>query len=92
MAVEELKYTIKVDDLYYVWSNEHRAWWAPGRRGYSRGILGAGTYSREQALLICRDAIPTSLRLGTVSEVPIRKIDVEDFLRGQLLPPCILEG
>lgn len=41
---------------YLVWSNEHRAWWRAGSQGYSRSILGAGIYSRAEALEIARTA------------------------------------
>lgn len=35
---------------YLVWSNEHRAWWAPECRGYTRNIDKAGRYDRAKAL------------------------------------------
>lgn len=35
---------------YLVWSNEHNAWWRANSQGYSRSILGAGIYSREEAI------------------------------------------
>ena len=41
-----------VESLYLVWSNEHRAWWAPGERGYTRIIERAGRYRRADALQI----------------------------------------
>lgn len=37
---------------YLVWSNEHRAWWAPDERGYTRRIERAGRYGRAQAIKI----------------------------------------
>lgn len=37
---------------YLVWSNEHNAWWRANSAGYSRSILGAGLYSRDEALSI----------------------------------------
>jgi len=41
---------------YLVWSNEHRAWWAPNRCGYTRLIDRAGRYAREDAISIARGA------------------------------------
>lgn len=42
--------------LYLVWSNEHRMWWAPGHRGYVSIISQAGRYTRRQAEQICENA------------------------------------
>lgn len=41
-----------VEERYLVWSNEHRAWWAPEERGYTRSVDRAGRYSRERAISI----------------------------------------
>jgi hypothetical protein len=80
------------DETYYVWSAEHRAWWGPGGRGYSRGLNQAGLYERDHALEICRSAIPTSGGLGTMSEMPVRSADVAEFLKGQMIPGPLLNG
>lgn len=77
-------------ESYLVWSNEHRGWWGPCARGYSPGLGGAGRYTRDQALRICRDAIPTAGHLGVISEIPVRLADIEAFIAGRLLPSCIL--
>jgi hypothetical protein len=77
---------------YLVWSNEHRGWWGPCARGYSPGMGGAGRYTRDQALRICRDAIPSAMTVGVISEIPVRLADVEAFIAGQLLPSCILNA
>lgn len=37
---------------YLVWSNEHKAWWGPEHRGYTRIISAAGRYDRDEALAI----------------------------------------
>lgn len=79
-------------DKYLIWSNEHNGWWGPNRAGYTPGLLGAGTYSREQALDICRDAIPSSAHIRRISEIPVRYADVHDFIAGQPLPACIMVG
>ena len=44
--------TTSADPLYLVWSNEHRAWWAPDQRGYTRIIERAGRYQRDVAFEI----------------------------------------
>ena len=79
-------------DLYFVWSNEHRAWWKHGGWGYSRGIVHAGKFTREHALAICRNAIPTAAHLGAVAEVPVRVADMAAFLQGQMVPACVMVG
>lgn len=79
-------------DVYHVWSNEHRGWWREGGWGYTRGLSEAGRFTRANALRVCRDAIPTAGQLGTVSEIPVRRIDMDAFLRGQVIPSCIMTG
>jgi hypothetical protein len=80
------------DNQYLIWSNEHRAWWGPGHCGYTRGLRDAGRYSRDQAIQVCRDAIPTAMHVGTISEIPVRAADVTDFLKGQMVPGTIMDG
>jgi hypothetical protein len=80
------------DDQYLVWSNEHRAWWRAGHCGYATGLREAGRYSRDQAIEICRDAIPTAMHVGTISEIPVRAADVTDFLKGQMVPSALMNG
>lgn len=57
---------------YVIWSNEHKAWRAPARRGYSRLLSGAGRYTREEALAICVGATLTPV---LKSEIPIPLAD-----------------
>lgn len=80
------------NDVYLVWSNEHRGWWGPGRCGYSVGLQKAGRYNREQALDICRGAIASAGHLGAIAEIPVRERDVRDFLAGQMIPSSIITG
>ena len=61
---------------YLIWSNEHRAWWGPGRHGYVQGIDGAGRYSRAEAIEICTHALMTGRHIGMISEIPVRLADV----------------
>ncbi len=69
-------------DLYLVWSNEHQAWWKGGRFGYSRNISEAGAYTRDEAIDICRKAIPGNYnRLGVLPEVPIRMLDLTAVMK-----------
>ena len=51
-GLARLKEAAPVESPYLVWSNEHRAWWAPGERGYTRIIERAGRYTRADALTI----------------------------------------
>lgn len=48
---------------FLVWSIEHDAWWATGRRGYTRELALAGRYTREEAFEILARA-----NLVTVNE------------------------
>lgn len=82
----------KQADRYMVWSNEHRAWWKANETGYSQGMREAGRYTREHALEICRKAIPTSMHIGLISEIPVREADVVEFLQDQLIPKALFEG
>jgi hypothetical protein len=78
------------EEIYLIWSNEHRAWWKPGRMGYTTGLRGAGRYTRQQAIAICREAIPSASHVGAVAEIPVKMKDVKDVIDGALLPTCIL--
>lgn len=65
---------------YLVWSNEHRAWWGPGMRGYVARIENAGRYSHEQAMQICTDAMPGRLGSEPLHEVPVALEDLRAML------------
>jgi hypothetical protein len=77
-------------DDYLIWSNEHRAWWKTGGWGYSTGLATAGRFTKQDAMRICRDAIPTAAHIGKMSEIPVREQDLYDILRDQILPKCIM--
>lgn len=74
------------ESTYYIWSNEHRAWWGPGRCGYTPDITKAGHCTREQAIEICRDAIPSSMDIGMPAEIPVASDDMVEMMRGQVFP------
>lgn len=62
---------------YFIWSNEHRAWWGKASHGYTRDIATAGLYSRDEALGICAGALHGS---GDVpNELPVPLADAEDM-------------
>lgn len=42
--------------LWYIWSNEHKAWWKSGHGGYTQDKDEAGRYTFEQACNIVRGA------------------------------------
>jgi hypothetical protein len=50
---------------FLIWSNEHRAWWAPHCRGYTTVTAMAGRYSEAEADRIVQDANVT----GVINEV-----------------------
>lgn len=41
---------------YLIYSHEHRAWWKPGRRGYTINLFETGIYPGDEAERICADA------------------------------------
>jgi len=41
---------------FLIWSQEHGAWWKPGRMGYTRSIREAGRYSLAAATEIVENA------------------------------------
>jgi hypothetical protein len=41
---------------YWIWSNEHGAWWAAHRRGYVRSLAEACTYEAAEAARIIAGA------------------------------------
>ena len=43
------------DDIYVVWSNEHRGWWKKGQFGYTDKLADAERYSRNGALNVCME-------------------------------------
>lgn len=45
-----------ISNNYLIYSYEHKAWWKPGKRGYSEDIGEAGVYSFEYAVEICKSA------------------------------------
>jgi hypothetical protein len=90
-ALEPSEELLKSED-YLVWSHEHGAWWASGGYGYAKGLMGAGRFTRDQALTICRDAIPSSASLGAIAEIPVRLADVAEFSKGQIVPMAFMKG
>lgn len=62
-----------VEEEYYVWSNEHRAWWGPGHMGYRDNLQYAGLYSKEEALKICNGANYGWTNEDNPLELPIPK-------------------
>lgn len=71
---------VSLADIYLIWSNEHNGWWGPNERGYVSGLQGAGEYTRDEAILICRRALPTAGHLKRISEIPVRRQDVMEML------------
>lgn len=45
-----------MEQAWLIWSNEHKAWWAPDSVGYTKSRKAAGRYTRGEALNICSDA------------------------------------
>ena len=41
---------------YWIWSNEHQAWWRPNERGYTGLLHEAGRYHRSRVDQILKQA------------------------------------
>jgi len=80
-----------MDDIYLVWSNEHDGWWKAGGWGYSAALKSAGHYTRDEALDICKRALPTAMHLGRIAEIPVRLSDMIEFMQGEMIPSVVLE-
>jgi hypothetical protein len=66
-----------------------------GGYGYATGLRGAGHFSREQAIRICKDALPTAHHVGLIAEIPVRLGDLHDIMRiaeMHLIPGGICSG
>ncbi len=50
-----LAQSLALPDEWFIWSNEHRAYWRPNSAGYVVDARGAGSYTLKEALEICRD-------------------------------------
>jgi hypothetical protein len=81
-----------LNDVYFIWSAEHQAWWRANQRGYAKGIKGAGEYTRDEAIAICRHALMSSIQCGHIAEIPVRRQDVMDMLDRQVSPAEIWVG
>jgi hypothetical protein len=79
-------------DAYLIWSNEHRGWWKRKGYGYCTGLRGAGQFTREQALKICQNALPTAAHIGEISEIPVRLADIEAIIKDRIVPQSVTEG
>jgi hypothetical protein len=55
---------------FLVWSEEHGAWWRPGRSGYTQSIREAGRYSLDEAAEIVEKA-NRYLDAGRFNEVAV---------------------
>lgn len=46
----------EINGWWYIWSNEHTAWWQSNHRGYSKDKNCAGLYCTEEAVAIVKEA------------------------------------
>ncbi len=79
-------------DKFLIWSNEHKAWWRAGGWGYTTALRMAGHFTQQQAIEICRNALPTATNIGRMSEIPVRLEDIEMVLTNQIVPKAVWEG
>ena len=61
------------EQLWLIWSFEHKSWWMPDERGYTGKMEDAGKYTYEQAFNIvmgankCCPKVPHEAMLPTFS-------------------------
>jgi hypothetical protein len=67
------------DDLYYIWSNQHKGWWGPDHCGYYRRIANAGRYTEAEATRIAFSALPRKPGIP-FNELPVKCQHVDDML------------
>ena len=58
------------DGYWLIWSNEHNAWWRPGRCGYTQDEKQAGRYSMAEAVDICSKAGDGRMNLHPNGKIP----------------------
>lgn len=63
------------EELFYIWSNEHKAWWLPNGVGYTELIALAGKYPKLDAYKFVSHGVlfanrPPDETLVPVSVVP----------------------
>lgn len=70
-----------LDEEYYIWSNEHRAWWGPNNSGYTTDISRAGKYSRDAAVNQSAHGGDGWGSRDIPEEIPVKVQDVEECQR-----------
>lgn len=72
--------------LWLIWSLEHRAWWAPGHRGYTSIRTCAGRYTEAEAREIVNGAnryLPESYPPNEAMVPDFAEVDAERERAGQ---------
>lgn len=62
---------------FYIWSNEHQAWWKPASNGYTTDRNEAGIYEKSVAVAICYNAnsyqkvgeVPNEMLVPTIANL-----------------------
>ena len=76
-------------ERYLIWSFEHRAWWGPGRVGYTTATHRAGIYTAEEANEICNEANRNAIEDFMVPAPSQSQIDSRHGRRpGTVSPHC----
>lgn len=69
-------------ELYLIWSNEHRSWWGPNCRGYTSVADRAGRYTRQQAIATCNAANYGWNESSNPNELPIPESLAVELTKG----------
>ncbi len=68
---------------YYIWSNEHNAWWRANHSGYADRVCSAGLYSYEEAINICNKA-NYGWTIHNTSKIP-NELPIAENIAGRLV-------
>jgi hypothetical protein len=60
---------------YLIWSEEHQAWWKPGKTGYTRSIFKAGRYEQPEAVEIVKSG---NQYLDPTCDPPLNEVAIPD--------------
>lgn len=74
---------------YWIYSLEHRAYWAPDAQGYTTHIEEAGVYTHEQAIQIVTNANYSLGQPPDEAMIPVRPISkTADVYHGKSWKRC----
>lgn len=73
--------SVELSEPCLIWSNEHGAWWAPGRMGYVHKLADAGRYTLARARYLSQQADLGRCGDRAPNELVVREADALATLR-----------